>query len=115
MKLVIIVQLFVALLCVSAGMRKSVAKINSVFKSRCRFSKILPGARIVQAGLFCFLGYILKHAKLTPSKREMAKFSKSKIEIRVKNSLNLAFKLNDITTKIATIEACIPGRFMSPQ
>ena len=119
MKLVITVPLFVALLCVTAGMRNSVVKINSVFKSRCRFSKILPGARIAQAGLFCFLGYILKHVNLTPSKREMANFSKIEnwvlqVKIRVKNSLNLAFKLNDITTKIATIEACKPGRFTPP-
>ena len=47
MKLVITVPLFVALLCITAGIRKSVVKINSVFKSRCRFSKILPGAQIV--------------------------------------------------------------------
>ena len=47
MKLVITVPLFVALLCVTAGMRNSVVKINSVFKSRCRFSKILPRAQIV--------------------------------------------------------------------
>ena len=112
MKLVITVPIFVALLCVTAGMRKSVVKINSV---------LMPPDWIGWSLLtvFCFLGHILKHAKLTPCKREMTKFSKIEnwvlqVKIRVKNSLNLAFKLNDITTKIATIEACKPGRFMPP-
>ena len=57
MKLVtcIIVPLFVALLCITAGMRKSVVKINSVFKSRCRFSKILPEPGLYRLVSFAFL------------------------------------------------------------
>ena len=57
MKLVIIVPLFVALLCITAGtcMRKSVVKINSVFKSWCRFSKILPEPGLYRLVSFAFL------------------------------------------------------------
>ena len=55
MKLVTIVPLFVALLCVTAGMRKSVIKINSVFQPRCRFSKILPEPGLYRLVSFAFL------------------------------------------------------------
>ena len=96
MKLVITVPLFVALLCITAGMRNSVVKINLDAASL----KFYPEPGLYRLVSFAFFVIFWNTQSSLQPREKWPSFQRVKlswvlqVKIRVKNSLHMGFKLN---------------------